>query len=353
MAGYLTNSMGRALWCMMLVTLIATGAGAREIVDMTGRRIDVPEPLQRVYVASPPESYLACAIDPSLLVGLTLPLPQRYRRYLPEAMTGLPVVGGFFGVGNAPNLEALVKTRPQLVICWQKTAVSERFDKFLRQFGIPVAHMTLQRLQDYPRDIRGMGRILGRPQRAEQLAAYAEKTLGEILPRVASMPASERVRVYYAEGADGLSTDGRGTWHAELIDLAGGLNVHKGEKDDLFGMEKISLEQVLLYRPEVILVHDPVFFRKIFLSPRWRNVPAVKNRRVYLIPRIPFNWFDRPPSFMRLLGLQWVAQVLYPRHFNIDMPREMREFYRLFLRVHLSDEDIRLILESREVPEHG
>lgn len=328
-------------------------AAAREVVDMVGRRIDLPDPLQRVYVASPPENHLACIIDPSLMVGLNFPLKDRDRKYLPLDLWRLPVIGGFFGLGHTPNLEVLLRTKPQLVICWQKNAIDAQFDDFLKRAGIPVAYMTLEALQDYPRDIRAMGRLLGRPRRAEELAVYAEETLRQILPKVADIPKSERVRVYYAEGADGLSTDGRGTWHAELIDLAGGLNVHEGDVEDLYGMEKVSMEQVLLYRPEVILVQDPTFFQRIYASPQWRRVPAVKNRRVYLIPRIPFNWFDRPPCFMRLLGLKWVARILYPQRFPLDIGQEMREFYRLFLRSELTAEDIRIILEKPQGEHHG
>ncbi|ABA87414.1 ABC transporter, periplasmic metal-binding protein, TroA_e family [Syntrophotalea carbinolica DSM 2380] len=344
----------------VLAVLLAAGmllfpagnAAARQVVDMVGRRIELPESLQRVYVASPPENHLACVIDPSLMVGLNLPLKERDLKYLPPQLWHLPVIGGFYGLGHTPNLEVLLRSKPQLVICWQKNAIDAHFDDFLKRTGIPVAYMTLEALQDYPRDIRAMGNMLDRPRRAEELAAYAEATLRQILPKVAAIPEAERVRVYYAEGADGLSTDGRGTWHAELIDLAGGLNVHEGDVEDLYGMEKVSMEQVLLYRPDVILVQDPGFFKRIFSSPQWRRVPAVKNRRVYLIPRIPFNWFDRPPCFMRLLGLKWLAQTLYPQRFHLEMDQETREFYRLFLQSNLSAEDIRSILENAQGGSH-
>jgi ABC-type Fe3+-hydroxamate transport system substrate-binding protein len=48
-------------------------------------------------------------------------------------------------------------------------------------------------------------------------------------------------------------------------------------------------ERVLLYRPEVIFVQERSFFDRIFSEPQWNKVPAVMNRRVYLIPKRPFN----------------------------------------------------------------
>lgn len=333
---------------LLLQGALAPAALAREVADMEGRRLNLPEPLERVYVASPPENHLACAIDPALMVGLNFPLREKDKKFLPPKLWQLPVIGGFFGLGHTPNLEVVLQARPQLVICWKKNAVSNRLDTFLRRFNIPLAYVALEKLQDYPRDIRLMGRLLNREQRSERLAVYAERSLAEILPKAATIPAKEKVRVYYAEGPDGLRTDGRGTWHAELIDLVGGFNVHPGDPDDLFGMQQISLEQVILYQPEVILAQDSGFFERIFASPSWRNIPAVKTGRVYLIPNLPFNWFDRPPSFMRLLGLKWVARTLYPQRFDLDMEKEIREFYRLFLQVELGPEDIRQIFENRE-----
>ena len=222
----------KKLWCrigccalllLLVGALSVVPAGARVAVDMAGRRITLPESLQRVYVASPPENHLACAIDPSLMVGLTLPLKEGARKFLPANLWQLPVIGGFYGLGHTPNMEVLLKARPQLVICWQRNAIDAKFDVFLQRFDIPVAYFTLERLQDYPANIPTPGAIVGTSATfGKNWPAYAEKALREILPAVEAIPEAQRVRVYYAEGADGLSTDGRGTWHAELIDLAGG-----------------------------------------------------------------------------------------------------------------------------------
>jgi iron complex transport system substrate-binding protein len=110
-------------------------------------------------------------------------------------------------------------------------------------------------------------------------------------------------------------------------------------------MEKISMEQLLLYDPEVILVKEKTFFAGMSTDPRWQNIRAVKSGRVYLIPHVPFNWFDRPPSFMRLLGIKWLLNVLHPDRYHIDMVEEARAFYHLFLGVDLSEKDAQEILK--------
>jgi iron complex transport system substrate-binding protein len=330
----------------VVLAYLSGPAAAREAVDMDGRRIVVPDRITRVYGASPPSTYLLYALDPTLLVGLNFPLKEGEQPFLHPRLRQLPVVGGYFGQGQTPNLEALLAIGPQLVLGGLEGAVDDRFEPLLARHGLPIAHFNLERLADYPQAIRVLGRILDRNQRAEELAGYGERVLADILKRTAAIPATDRPRVYYAEGLDGLSTDCSASLHAELIELAGGYNVHRCQERDVYGMEKVNLEQVLLYRPEVIFVREPAAYKRITSSPQWRNVPAVRSGRVYRIPMVPFDWFDRPPSFMRLLGLQWTAAKLHPQRFPKDLVREAQRFYRLFLQVEVSEKQLRQLLAS-------
>jgi iron complex transport system substrate-binding protein len=74
----------------------------------------------------------------------------------------------------------------------------------------------------------------------------------------------------------------------------------------------------------------------------------VRNKKVYLIPNQPFNWFDRPPSFMRLLGAKWVAHRLYPESYGAGiLTRETQAFFKLFLRVDLTAKEAESLVQSR------
>jgi iron complex transport system substrate-binding protein len=69
---------------------------------------------------------------------------------------------------------------------------------------------------------------------------------------------------------------------------------------------------------------------------------------VALSPGLPFGWIDRPPSLNRLIGLRWLAEVLYPDRTGWDLRAETREFYRLFYQVELDDPELDRLLG--EVP---
>jgi iron complex transport system substrate-binding protein len=49
---------------------------------------------------------------------------------------------------------------------------------------------------------------------------------------------------------------------------------------------------------------------------------------------------------MRLLGLQWLGNLLHPDRLPLDMVAETHRFYRLFLGVELSEAEAREILHG-------
>lgn len=48
------------------------------------------------------------------------------------------------------------------------------------------------------------------------------------------------------------------------------------------------------------------------------------------VPWQPFSWFDRPPGSNRILGVLWLAKLLYPEDFDFDLSAATREYFRIF-----------------------
>jgi iron complex transport system substrate-binding protein len=323
----------------LMLLLAPLNAQTREIVDMSGRTVTIPDTVTKVAAVSPPGTYLLYAIDPTLLAGLNFPLWDSEKKYTVPAYRQLPVIGGMAGQGRTLNREVLLQVKPDFMIhwAWKEDAANDKFLESMASMPFPLVSVRLGSILDYPEALRFTGDLVNRRERGETLRAYAQAVLDQAKTIAAAIPDNKKVRVYYAEGTDGLSTERANSFHAELIPLAGGINVHKGEETDHYGMEKISMEQLLLYDPEVILVKEQTFFTTVFTDPRWKNLRAVRDKRVYLIPYEPFNWFDRPPSFMRLLGVKWLLNLLHPDLYPVDIVSETRAFYTLFLGVELSE----------------
>lgn len=331
---------------ILALLLPAFHATAREIVDMDGRRVPVPEKISRVYGVSPPVTNILYAMDPLFLTGWNSPLRDEEELFLSKRLRSLPVVGGWYGQGQSANIEILIKANPDLLLIsrWQGSSFEKKSEEALMRIRKPIVHIRALDLPRYADTFRFLGRLLNREERGRRLADYADRSLTGIQHAVAGIPDAKKVRVYYAEGVDGLTTECDRSMHAELINYAGGKNVCQCMQRTEMGMEKTTLEQVLAWNPGVIVAQERAFYQRVFSDPRWKSIRAVKDHRVYLIPKAPFNWFDRPPSYMRLLGIRWLANILYPQRVQLDMVKETREFYRLFLRAELSDDRIRKIL---------
>ena len=71
----------------------------------------------------------------------------------------------------------------------------------------------------------------------------------------------------------------------------------------------------------MIVTIDRDFAANVRNDPAWASVKAVRDGRVHLSPKMPFGWVDFPPSVNRLIGLWWLAKILYPERFPEDLRR--------------------------------
>ena len=73
----------------------------------------------------------------------------------------------------------------------------------------------------------------------------------------------------------------------------------------------LAAAQVIVADPEIILTWDRNFFTQVYNDPVWAQIPAVKEKRVYLSPRVPFGWIDAPPSVGRRSNLRgWPSETV-------------------------------------------
>ena len=341
------SAMNAVFFIALFLGAVSTeSAHAREIIDMVGRKVVMPTTINKVYAPAPYGSYILYAVDPTLMSGLIFPLKEEDKKYLHKSVRELPVIGGLFGQGQTANIEVLLKTKPDALLMWsdKKSPVNPKMEENMKKLGIPYAYAAAGSLSDYPDVFLFLGRFLNREKRAKKLSDYSRLVLSGVDAAVKKVPEGKRPKVYYAEGVDGLQTECNDSIHVELLKRAGDTDMHRCHTASHMGMEKISLEQIMLQDPDVILVQEKLFFEKVFRDPAWQHVRAVRQARVYLIPHSPFNWFDRPPSFMRILGLQWITNLLYPKEYPLDIVKEAREFYRLFLGVEISEQEMRNIM---------
>jgi iron complex transport system substrate-binding protein len=312
----------------LVAALAAPALAERPMLDAAGRYVVVPDRVERVYAAGPPASILVHAINPDKLLGWTRALRPEEARYFQDRYARLPELGRLTGRGNTANVEVLLNARPDLVVDVGATApvFVSLADRVQQQTGLPYLLLD-GRFEAIPETLRAMGHAMGDGAPAARLAEYCERALREVAARVARVPAEKRPRAYYGRGPQGLQTALGGSINAQVMEYLGAKNVAGTTRG---GLSVVSMEQVLAWNPETIFTSDPNFYREVWGDPRWASVAAVRAKRVYLSPHLPFGWFDFPPGPNRIIGLYWAGKILYPDLFPEDLRAKTAEFYRLF-----------------------
>ncbi|MGE0851291.1 MAG: iron ABC transporter substrate-binding protein [Hyphomicrobiaceae bacterium] len=328
---------GRQYIVLVLALLLAATPGeARTVTDSAGRKIDVPDRIERVFAAGPPASILLYILAPDRMTGWPNPPTAEERPFIAERYRDLPALGRLTGRGGTANLEVVLKAKPDLILDFgsvRDTYVSLA-DNVQEQTKVPYI-LVDGRLEATPAALRLLGNVLDLGQRAEQLASYAEATFAEIDAALTAIPVDRRPRVYLARGPDGLETGVVGSINTEIIERAGGRNV--AEAAGQRGLVRASMEQVIVADPAIIITWDRNFFGRVAKDPLWAGIRAVREGRVYLAPTAPFGWIDRPPSVNRVIGLKWLAGLFYPDRFPENLRETTRTFYRLFYHVDLTE----------------
>jgi iron complex transport system substrate-binding protein len=207
----------------------------------------------------------------------------------PSSVKQLPKVGSFL----APNLEAIVKLSPTVVIV---DDIHGQTAGALRDNRIEVLECAMHALPDLRAALSTVGDRLGRAREAKDATAKIDAALDA----AAARRPTHRPRVLAvidreAGGLGNLVAVGPGSWVDELLAVVGGDNVlvTSGVR-----YPKISLEEVLRSQPDVIL---DLSHASSDLAP-WQqvDVPAVRAHRVRALP----SFVSRPtPRIEEALGL--------------------------------------------------
>ena len=325
-----------------------------EIVDMGGRTLTIPSPenLERMYPDGSTSLILLYTLAPDKMTAAPSSTESAFtedqRPFLAPEVWDLPSYGTRSGSNGSLNLEAIMAADVQVILSMGTSAITEtdisEADALQEQLGIPVVLFSGDSA-DYAEAYRLLGKMIDREEDAEELIAYTADIVAEVEAVAAQVPEEERVRLYYAEGDDGLSTEPASSNRSYVFNTAGAVNVAQVDAQAGYGQSAVSMEQVLEWNPQIIITQGTTnAYETILSDPNWASIDAVKNGRVYKMPSQPYSWADRPPSVNRFIGLKWMANLLYPDLYDIDIVEEAIEYYDVMYHVEVSREDMEALL---------
>ncbi|MDY6911670.1 MAG: ABC transporter substrate-binding protein [Chloroflexota bacterium] len=307
----------------------------RPIIDMKGRRVEIPAQLNRVVSVFPYVTFTMLALGgEDILAGVdTASSENANLAEIYPKVTEIPAVGSAFNV----NKESVLLANPDIVltVIWDRDP-----DKTQSMIGVPVVCVDLNY---YKESINFIARVIRAQDKAKEFTSYYDTKMAYIADNLSDVPQDKKTKVYIAGGKGMLSTFGKeSTWHYEIGDACG---VNVAEDVTGGGSHEVSMEQVLIWNPDVVILDKSCgdSIEAILSDTRWQSINAIKSKRIYRAPDGFLDTWGRP-HMESALARVWLADKLYPDKLEVNTVEEARDFYSKFYGITLSDQEIEKIL---------
>ncbi len=208
-----------------------------------------------------------------------------------------------------PDTEAIIASKPDLVIINLSTAPQEAVAESLERLGYRVLSLRMGKIEELSAAIQKIGAATDCEQRADQLA---DDINGQLNLMKSEYSSTKKPRVLWVVQAEPLRVAGRNTFVNEIVELAGGENAIG---PTIAQYPHINTEELLTCNVEVIIqsamgnsdIDQQQRQAKVFWS-KWAGLPAVKNNKIYVVNSdIVLRLGPRLPQ-----GVEMVGRCLYP-----------------------------------------
>jgi iron complex transport system substrate-binding protein len=331
------------LW-LALVQAVAAAPQTRQVTDASGRVVTLPANVMRV--ADPWHANNAMVLMLGGADKLVATSQQAKRQpWLRRLYPRIDQVPAAFNAAGDVNLETLIGARPDVILMAYDGSMPRWFAA-MDAYHIPVVLMPNTSLDGLKETALLTGEVLGPSESAtaHEYVRYFDANIARVLKITGKLAAGARPKVLHTSSAGILTADGLHTVIDDWINIAGGVNAATVSGNG----RPVTMEQVAAWNPDVIIVGsapNPQNRQAILDDPRWREINAVKNGKVFVNPSGAYLW-DRH-SAEAALQVLWAAKVLHPAEFaDIDVRKETKLFYEKFFHYELSDAEVASILNS-------
>jgi iron complex transport system substrate-binding protein len=325
---------------LMAAIMLLTGAGyaekqtppaMRTVTDMTGKTVVIPAKVNRVGTGGA-INQMVLMLGGAKKIVATSTIVQANPMFV-KIYPKIKKVSAPFVITEV-NLEELLKTGPEVVFGGNAA---------MKSLGIPVIEVSLRDPKEIKQAVSLVGKVLG-PKEAKnaiEFCSYYDANMKRVTDKTKALPADKRIRVYYNGGKKPTTTDGKNSISTAWIEMAGGVNVAAEAGLDGLGKD-VSMEDLLKWNPEVIIVTDSTVKDGMLKNEPWKKISAVKNNRVFVNPKGVYLWSVR--SAEEALQVLWAAKIVQPALFaDIKMNIEVSNFYKTFYNYDLTKDELKEI----------
>lgn len=265
--------------------------GGRLEVDDFGDTLPRLTTPQRIVSLNPTTTELLFAIGAGArVVGRT------HWDQWPDSAKRVPDLGD----GIRPNVEAVLAARPDLVLLYASNDDRPAAAR-LRQAGIAVAAFKVDRIEEFRRVTRALGRLVGDSARAAAVVDSVDATLARVAAATRALP---HPTVFIHAWDKPVITIGGGSFMSELVAIAGARNVYADLPQP---SPTVTMEDVVRRDPDVVLA-GPIAAAELPKSDAWRALRAVREGHIAVYDT---NLVSRPSVTMGAAAVS-LARLLHP-----------------------------------------
>lgn len=199
------------------------------------------------------------------------------------------------GAGKTVDNERLISLEPDFVICSADIAAQKDTASLLRKAGIPVALIRLDTFEDYLEVLKIFTDITDRKDLYKE---NGEKVKDEIEKTVAESKKAEGTKVLFIRSGSSVSSakakKAEDNFAAKILEDLGCFNI--AEKAEIL-VDSLSAEVILKEDPQYIFIslmgdyeNSKGFMESLLQSSEYKNLTAVKNGKVYFLPKELFQY---------------------------------------------------------------
>ena len=266
----------------------ASASGGISFTDDTGAEVTVVEQPETVAVltSSLADLWITAGGSVDITVGETVE-----RGFVPQDVMLVDD-----GAGKTVDLERLIAAKPDLVLYAADLAGQAECAEALRAAGIPAAGFDLESFEDYLKLLKIATDILGTPEAYETYGTQVKMRIEKLIagaqakedqPDILFVRAGSSAKVTKAKTAENHFV-------CAMLKELGTFNI--AEKAPIL-LDGLSTEEILLSDPDFIFyttmgdeAAGSAYMESLVSDPVWSTLTAVKEGRVYLLPKDLFQY---------------------------------------------------------------
>jgi iron complex transport system substrate-binding protein len=319
----------------------------RTIIDCAGRRVEIPGKIERIaclYAFSGHAVTMLGRGDDIIAVSNGLKRDSLLHRICPSILNAfVPKAQGSI------NIEELLRARPDILFLPADVNQNKAETDKLEKFKIPYLVVDYKNIKEQQRAVTMIGEVLNENERAASYNRYYNESMKKVRAVTSMIPDDKKLRLFHSVN-EANRTNINTNLSTDWLDVMGVINVsYSKEANTTGGRNFVSLEQIHIWNPDVILVNEPKVKIHMLSERQWATLKAIKEKKVVLMP-IGISRWGHPGSIETPLAILWTAKTLYPDRFNeMDMTGETKAFYMDFFNHALPDQLVNQVLSGKLV----